>query len=211
MASREENLAACGPFSVMFQAPPGLSYLSLLHLGSPLGAQEIARIVRTHSGLDEYVLFMLREQNWRPQLVAAAAAVLGLCSESIVVQLWQTFDSGSWVSPQLAAALSQVDVQFVEHAIRRLKAHSPITGAAPFPNLLEQHVAKGSAGSTLRSCKAVAALLAMLRPECERERQVTELLEDATLIKMVADDVDAGGEIATRWRDRILAIKNTPS
>jgi len=168
------------------------------------------RIVRSHADLEDYVLFMLHEPDWRPQLVGAVAAFLGVRSAAIISQLWLAFDTGSWVSPQLAAVLSRVDPKFADHAVSRLAERCPtianpaIEAAPP----LEKHVARGSAGPILRSCKAVAALLRLLETEPEHDSRVLALQDDEELVQMVATDVDKGGEIATRWLNRIVKISN---
>jgi len=65
---------------------------------------------------------LLGETQWRAQLVAAAALVLGGGDATAAAALWCAIDSASWVAPQLVAAGFLVDDNFVARAEERLLA-----------------------------------------------------------------------------------------
>ena len=88
--------------------------------------------------------------------------------------MWTTFDSGSWVSPQIAAILSIVDEnRFGSKALERLQEGCPIIARqqqvsnsrndAISNEMLYQHYARGPSANHGRSSKAVSALVELLK------------------------------------------------
>ena len=127
-ASREEMLTAYGPFAALFEPMDGLDTPYLTFLGPGAGAEAPIRLVQaavaTREGRD-CVFVLLRDPNWRAQLVGAVAVYLH-ASRPAIEELWRAFDGGSWVSPQLAAVLSLRDGDFVDGAIVRVRQGCPV-------------------------------------------------------------------------------------
>ena len=67
------------------------------------------------------VCALLKDLNWRPNLVGAAAVARARMASGVVVrELWAALDRRSWVSPQLAVAASIVDPRFGDGARARM-------------------------------------------------------------------------------------------
>ncbi len=60
-----------------------------------------------------FAAILLSDPNWRPHLVACVALIYEP-REAVLPALWQAFDEGSWVAPQLAVAGYFSDAKFVE-------------------------------------------------------------------------------------------------
>jgi hypothetical protein len=76
--------------------------------------------LRTSTSIVHEISALLRDLNWRPNLVAAAAvARAGMGQGPVLRELWLAIDRPSWVSPQLAAATSIVDPRFADGARAR--------------------------------------------------------------------------------------------
>jgi len=93
-------------FEPLFTAyAPVPLYLELLNLnrGSEDATALLRKLLAENSDLTPQIIALLDESNWRPQLVGASAIGLGSANEPSLTALWRAFDSGSRVSPQLAA------------------------------------------------------------------------------------------------------------
>jgi hypothetical protein len=204
-------LTAYGPFSVAFE-PLGQDrnpYMSLLWLKGD-SAEQIIHVIRaatTKTDAEECTLTLLRDVNWRPQLVGAIAARF-LATRPVVEQTWRAVDAGSWVSPQLAAVLSLVDPTFVTRATDRLASRCELKVDADYmiDDPAERHSAQGPLGSRLRTAKTAAALQALLDEDVPTDRRVAELHTDAELQSLIAHDVDHAAGITLYWRSRLLDI-----
>src|SRR2546423_1828177 len=101
-------------------------YLVLLHLGgkeTQVVLRQIRDKMRASTDQNDYVRRRFTYSNWRGHLISAVAMLLAADHDNLpVTDLWNTFDSGSWVAPQLAATASLVDKQFVQQARRRIEA-----------------------------------------------------------------------------------------
>jgi hypothetical protein len=207
-------LTAYGPFAGLFEPMDGITtppYLSLLGPGAH--AEAPIRLIRAAVGSREgrhCVLVLLRDPNWRAQLVGAVAVYLQP-SRPAIAQLWRAFDGGSWVSPQLPAVLSLRDDDFVDDAIVRLWQGCPVAidRAYVFDSAAELHSAQGPSGPLRRSAKAAAALLALLDADAPTRAEVQALLDDAQTRLVVAEDVDQSAQIAMQWRPRLVESCNT--
>ncbi len=161
------------------------------------------RSVVSHPDAADCVITLLRDPSWGPQLVGAVATYASPFA-SAVTQAWRAFDSGSWVSPQLAAMLSLVDPDFATLAIDRLEQRCPLSHDQDYEILsaMERAIAQGTSGGYLRSCKAAAALLALLDTDIPRDRRTLACRDDPELQRLIADDKDQA--IATRWRAGLI-------
>jgi hypothetical protein len=63
---------------------------------------------------------LLEEVGWRAQLVGAFALAVAGGDQKACTALWRAMDSGSWVSPQLAATAFLIDPAFELRAEERL-------------------------------------------------------------------------------------------
>jgi hypothetical protein len=63
---------------------------------------------------------LVASHDWRDQLLAAAALVLGGADGAQAAALWCAVDGASWAAPQLIAAAFLVDAAFVARAEQRL-------------------------------------------------------------------------------------------
>ena len=205
-ASRDEMLAAFGPFAAIFQ-PMGedkTPYLSLLGLQDE-GSTKVIRAIRNsvnQSDTASYVLTLLRDVNWRPHLVGAIACYYDTNDDS-VAQMWAAVDAGSWVTPQLTVVLSLCDDDFVDNASRRLDRFCPLSSDPEYSldSPIQRHSAQGPAGSSHRSSKTAASLLALLPADIG-----VRFDSNTSLQKLVADDFDGSAETATSWRQRFLDL-----
>ncbi len=198
-----------GVFAPVFESPHG--YLALLHLSAE-DSTEAVRLVRQCAVADidrSAILGLLGDVNWRPTLVAAVAAAFLPPDSRITDALWHRFDSGSWVVPQVAVVLSVVDPEFQTHARRRLEAHCPLDSTELRAlTMIERHSAAGPAGGAERSAKAASALEKIVAAISPQPVWLSSIVATSEHQALVASDVDAGGEIAQRWGERFIQIRN---
>src|SRR5688572_15284893 len=148
-----------GVFAPVFESAHG--YLALLNLSAE-DSIDAVRLVRQCAVADvdrSAILELLRDLNWRPTLVATVAATFLPPDSRIIDALWHRFDSGSWVVPQIAVVLSEVDPAFQAQARRRLETRCPLDSTELRAlTMIERHSAAGPAGGNERSAKAASAL-----------------------------------------------------
>ncbi|HEY3356002.1 MAG TPA: hypothetical protein VGQ83_22305, partial [Polyangia bacterium] len=118
-----------GPLSEALRADGAAvaPYLRMLHLTGEDGDRAVAFVREVLAAyppdaLEEEAVALLDEANWRFHLVAAVAVVLGLRSPRLDAAVWEAFDRGSWVAPQLAATALIADADFAARARVRLDA-----------------------------------------------------------------------------------------
>lgn len=197
-----------GVFSPVLQSPG--SYLALLHLGSTEAIHVVSSVVKcceTSATAHGEIVRLLDESNWRPHLVAAVAVSAQEHDHTSMARLWATFDSGSWVTPQLAVAAYLRDPNFLELARARILARCPLeasklTSMTP----LKRHSAAGPGGIRARSGKAAASLVrlvGLLRPSPEwlaTERSSPDL------VALLAEDMDGSAQIAETWLAKLRTL-----
>jgi hypothetical protein len=194
-------LKAFGPYAVVFDRieEDTTPYLRLLGLDRQrsLTVVEIIGKANRGNGAAAARHAMLTDENWRLHLVAGVATYFDPSTESIN-DCWAAIDAGSWVTPQLAAVVSAVDPNFTDEATMRLDNGAPLLGNGRFglSSALELHSAQGPAGTTARSAKLAASLLALL-PKSN---------PSSALADLVAKDIDNSGQIASRWLESIKQI-----
>lgn len=165
-----------GPFASAFETTEreGPAYLELLHLHDGKGQTALRRIREAllDPSWQSYAVKLLSDPNWRPHLVGGAALICKPCEEALPA-LWQAFDGGSWVAPQLAVAAYFSDAKFTRHARSRIEA-----GCAVKPpeglSAIERHSATGPDGTAGRSAKNMACLLDI----CARVAELSSWAED---------------------------------
>jgi hypothetical protein len=136
---REARRAGYPSFVEPILVPYGLH--GLLDLRNRQTLKHIEAGVEASSDLDAEVVALLKERNWRLDLVAAAAVVLGGANTSALTAMWEILDRWSWAHPQLTVALLLRDADFKAHARDRMRAARPT------------QLESGSSGmSDLRAC-----------------------------------------------------------
>jgi len=196
-----------GVFSSLFDPEP--RYMDFLNLDPRRSKLAVSRVVECcHSSSDPFldIACLLDEENWRPHLVAAVAlSVLGY-NRVAFTKLWNAFDAGSWVTPQLAVVAYLRDPDFSEQAKVRVRARCPVDASRLTPlSPLERHVAFGPAGAPERSAKAVCALIYLLRVFGQSDWLTTELASP-DLSMLLSGDRDNTSSIAEDWLGSLKAI-----
>jgi hypothetical protein len=183
--------------------------LALLHLGS--AADEAIRVCRAASirspKLDAELVAMLDQDDWRVHLPAAVVIGLGHRNEEIVAALWQAFDRGSWVMPQLAAVAYLCDPHFEVPARGRIEQRCPLdSGRLDALEPLRRHVVAGPAGSRARSAKGLSSLIELCGLHWGWSRWLRPLVDDPEVQQFLVADFDHGNQIVSRWLNRYLEL-----
>lgn len=187
-------------------------HLPLLHLASPDAERVIRRLreIGEHAPtIRDDIRAALSDQDWRPQLVGAVCVALGLGDAHHVETLWDSALRGSWVSPQLLAVASLVDPEFGTRARNAFRLILGTQDAGGLPTAIAtdwpaQHSKQGPSGAAERRGKALAALFALVD---HGEPWVRECSSDPRARAALEADVDDGGGIARRWRERMAAYR----
>ena len=184
-ARRKPKLKSLEP-SVLGEIHP----LPLLNL--TFGAVQIVRELTiaasrwTHEP-DAEIAEMLEGPNWRWHLIAAIACLT--CSQGArrVPLLWGTMRRGTWVSPQIAATLSLLDVDFDEHA--RAFAESYVDRE-----------------DSQNDVKGFAAVLALLDGRPTSERWLGAMVTRREVQAILGSDEDSGGDRSRKWLSRLPKV-----
>jgi len=185
--------------------PAYLHLLNLDHGTEPLSL--VATCCRASADVDSDIALLLNDLDWRSHLVGGIALCFVPFRAERLAHLWHAFDSGSWVTPQLAAIASVRDPGFVALARVRLQALCPVIdsgcGELSAP---ERHVLRGPAGNSQRSAKAAASLVEMLTLEARPPDWLAAALSSPELSSLLAQDVDQSREIAKHWVTNLRAL-----
>jgi hypothetical protein len=209
--SLDDYFASFGPLAVVFGPldDDSTPYLSLLHLHHERTAKviELIRESTRQPNAIPGLINLLRDPDWRPNLVGAVAAYFS-SSDQINNEIWRAVDAGSWVTPQLAAILSLRDDGFVVRSIARLTNGCPLVRDSDhsIDDPLARHVSQGPAGDCERSAKAAASLFALLNADYAANEQVKGMGMMGDLADLIALDFDDSGDLATSWRERFLQL-----
>lgn len=143
--------------------------------------------------------------NWRAHLVATVALIVSGPEQKTVESAWRMIDSGSWVTPQIAAAMCLIDANFVAEAVGRLEILCPLD-PSEFQKLcdFERQIAMGRASARQRAAKTAAALLRLL--EIKQPAAAYKLYGNQDLQFLLKADIDRSGEIAEHWLARIRSL-----
>lgn len=188
-------------------------YLTLLNLGngSELAVTILRRILEGDTNLTPQIVALLADFNWRPQLVGAVAMGLGAANEESRAALWQAFDSGSWVSPQLAAIAFLVDENFEALSRLRIEAGCPINPINR--ELLEgldwpvRHSAAGPGSFASHSSKALSSLADLCQRLPATHAWLDPILMREDIQQSIKSDYDGGGRIATGWLNGFIRLR----
>ena len=198
-----------GPFGTLFG--PDTLYLSLLHMmreKSREACSAISELMASDVDTSQYVRLMLADVDWRPHLVACVAALTARDRSEYADPLWEAFDAGSWVAPQLAVTLSFCDPEFEESAKRRISARCPVSPSTGM-NAVERHSATGPAGTAARSGKNMASLFEVLSIIQADANWLSAERSKAKVRKLLDEDFDNSAEIARHWMKSTRASLKT--
>nr|WP_295889880.1 hypothetical protein [uncultured Devosia sp.] len=153
--------------------------------------------------LASQVTKMLRNLNWRPQLVAAATILTGRLAGELP-ELWAALDRPCWTSPQLAAVASRVDSRFLQHALTRIELGGRMeANEAADMSPIARLSALGPASLEGHSSKLISSLVALCATEEAAKAWLPELLSRQYLQQVIESDTDKAGSIAIHWRARM--------
>jgi hypothetical protein len=194
-----------GSFDPLFGARPGSvpGYLMLLGVreDTSVAINEIrAAISSNDEGIEQQIEQMLGDLNWRPQLVAATAILVGELSQ-LLPALWSALGRPCWTSPQLAAVASKIDTDFISKAKTRLEDGCKMNvreAAAMSP--IARHSALGPASVAAHSPKLMSALVSLCSMDAAAEDWLPELISRPDAKEVLERDKDHAGAIAVRWR-----------
>ena len=213
MSSTEAPFAKYPAFQPMFERAedvPVPVYLVLLNvsIGSEIAITILRRILEGDTELMPQVVALLADFNWRPQLVGAVAMGLGAANEESRDALWRAFDSGSWVSPQLAAIAFLVDEDFEARSRLRIEAGCPINlDRLRGLDWVVRHSAAGPGNSASHSSKALSALASLCQRLPETHVWLEPILSREETQHSLRNDYDGGGRIATGWIDGFVRMR----
>lgn len=184
-------------------------YLRLLHLTSNEDASCAVDLVREccRSVPSPYsdIQTLLTHPDWRPHLVAAVALIISGHDTKTIEAAWRRVDTGSWITPQLAAALYLVDPDFAAEAQSRLEFLCPLDPSEIEKlSSVDRHITMGPASARQRSAKTASALLRLL--ETKQPAAAHNLRANDDLQFLLKADMDASGEIAERWLSQIKTL-----
>lgn len=173
--------AQFGPFAAAFD---GGEYLELLGLHSSVAAQNAitcVEIALQRGDSHRWIAALLRDMNWRPNLVGAVALLLDPTAADAGL-LWEAIDRGSWVVPQIVIAAAIVDPRFRERIRARV--------------------------DTTTSGKLVASALAMCAEYPDLAAWRENRLRDRRVIALLAEDAgwNNSGGIVKNWLAQLRTV-----
>ncbi len=119
----------------------------------------------------------------------------------MIDKLWGTFDRASWVCPQVAATLSIIDEDFIEHALKRLL--NGVLILEPSKAMVDFYKSE-----EIENPKGFMSLWGLLEKiyRCG-ELEIEELLDLKERLEQ--KDSDNSSAIALSWRKEVVAILNS--
>lgn len=197
-----------GTFEPVFSSAHG--YLALLRLDGEDAIEAVELVRRCCKAVPDpfpSICHLLSDPNWRPNLVAAVAAILCGHNAEMLRCLWRRLDAGSWVTPQLGVALFLVDSDFEAQSRMRLEAECPVD-MADLVSMTgpERHSVAGPAGRLERSAKAAAVLLHLVQMVTPLPHWVGRVASSGSVRALLAEDVDGASGIAQGWLRRVQMI-----
>jgi hypothetical protein len=206
-------LAGFGDFGPLFERGPASVPGYLLLLGvrddTPVAIDQIETAIEASGEqLGQQVVQMLRDLNWRPQLVAAATMLVGRLIGHLP-ELWSALGRPCWTSPQLAAVASRLDPDFLSNARMRLEVGCKMdVQEALAMSPIARHSALGPTSLDAHSNKLISALTALCSTEEAAEGWLPDIVARPEISHALELDTDHAGSIAVRWRtgmDNLLA------
>lgn len=195
-----------GVFEPVFESSGG--YLRLMSLSNTDAVWLVCDCCMDRAAQKD-VFHLLSDQNWRPTLVGAVAALFLPRDEKLIAALWSQIDRRSWVIPQLAVVLAKLDPDFENQCRRRLEAHCPRhCPEPPATTSGEQGSAADSVGPAPLSAKAATTLAWLAGCISPSPAWLQPVLDSTEHRDLAAADMDRAATITERWHDGITAILN---
>jgi hypothetical protein len=162
---------------------PIANYLAFLSLRGEEAVREIEKLREAMSEpstahLERDVSLLLRARNWRFHNIACVAIACTGASATLLDELWQCIQLGSWTSPQLAATAVFVDPSFVNKAMRLIEDRTTYY-------------------------KSIVSLAALLTSQIEGAPSISPAAQ-ANIGEAIGIDRDRSGDIAVGWYKNLL-------
>ena len=214
MANEYATAGGFPSFAPLFERSEGVSvplYLTLIGSLTQEDAQITIPIVRRcvaeSPDATAEVMALFADYNWRPQIVGAVALLTGLVNTKILHALWTAFDSGSWVSPQLAVTASQCDPDFASEARQRIEAGCPInTSRLDGIDWATRHSAAGPISFAMHSSKALASLVTICQIIPDVAPWLEQVIADENISGLLQGYTDGAEHIVTYWYKGIESV-----
>jgi hypothetical protein len=118
--------------------------------------------------------------------------------------LWNAFDKGSWVSPQLSVIAFLRDPAFETNAKERIKKGCPqdTTSIDRLPPL-ERHIIAGPPINSERSAKGLSSLIYLIGLSEKTKDWLAQELRRDEIMRILKSDLDCGGKIAEKWLNNL--------
>ena len=201
--SASPDLAEYGPFAELWADGPGHLYLLG---GSSIAFTKIERLVTREPTLEPFLTRMIRDVNWRPQLVASVALLLSTDEPARHLRdLWAKLDAGSWIAPQIGCTLFFVDPDFDSEAERRVLRPPPMRAPAGLTEPERVH-AMGPAGGLKRTAKNTVTLLRLLDRIPERSEFVAAAFADPATAELIECEEDGAETIVDGWMQFLESV-----
>lgn len=190
---------------LLFKKQPGTigSYLRLLNpRADAITVIDEIRGAIAASGpeLHQSLTAMLRELNWRPQIVAATAMLIDRDVECLP-ELWRAIYRPCWVSPQLTAVASRLDPNFLYRAKVWFEGGCQMQiDEALRLTAADRHSALGPSSLNEHAAKVAASLAGLCWLDAPTAKWLVQLLKEEWLRELMRRDLANCGEIAVRWR-----------
>jgi hypothetical protein len=204
-STEESPWNVMGVFAPIFD---GGHYLTFLNLNPPFNAAVEALRTIVESGaptLEADVVAVLDPAlaGWRPQLVGAAAMLLGATTPTTLAALWRALEQPSWVSPQLAVTAFLRAPDFEARARARIEVLCQVDASAI-------RARRGREVPDSNDDKQLAALIALLKergpPDWLAPLEASQSVRD-----ILAASHDDGAHHALRWLGRVRSFMNGPA
>ena len=189
------------------EGPKHPGYLNLLHIDERDTLIALKAILWEDRDLSAQIVALLSEMDWRPQLVGATTMALGAADKATCAALWEAFDSGSWVAPQLAAAAFLTDPDFENQALSRIETGCPINRQR-----LEgldwkiRHSAAGPESFSGHSAKGLSALVGLCKRWPKVEKRLETILSREDIQTQISGNDEGDGSFAAKWLDNFAVF-----
>ena len=203
-----------GHFAVCFDAAEGQGFaglppfMPLLNLFPEEFAEKslclVKGIVDSAPEPDTEIVSLFEQINWQFHLPAAVATLMSVRQMTLIQSLWNAFDHGSWVMPQLAVIASLADGEFSANAKHRITNLCPVDSPDGLSSF-ENHLLRGPANDVQRSAKGVNSLLALCATQPDLEDWCKEISASGPVADLSKQDIDSSAHIAISWLDRLTA------
>lgn len=201
-AGEEAKKAGYPSFALLFS---GAYYQRLAYMSSldspPNVVGALRQAIERSSNAHAEVAALFKSDNWRPQIMAAVAMLLGVNDTLTVKALWSAFDGGSPVSPQLAVTALYRDPAFEQEARKRIEAGCPLRIIEPIDGSAARRWVEPS-----WSVVALVALVQLCRQLPEATLWLDAALTSDPIRQKVNDPWHGNDQMALAWQEGVAKI-----